>query len=287
MYGDIVIGLWWCIAVPVHGRDLWMIGAEDPLLPGARVAYAGLVLACVLTLFSIFTGKLVFSRLAFVANIFAMSATNLLEFPFPGECAITPMMVGGTVIGVLANVSLGFSEKMLRLPVYFGAGSYVCIHSPYCSYTNDTRPILGGAVLLEMTALCVAHFGGVRKFVNHLDSFEMNVAHLARLVLAMLFLHHLTTTMLQLGDHHQHNVDDAWIDGELLPPSTPIAEQFFVLVRGAVIACVGVAATGTFQEEINSKERAVRKAKEESMMSKAMADSMVVLTHELRTPLQG
>jgi hypothetical protein len=274
-----------------------MLDANDPNLPGARIAYAALVIACLLSLASVFSGKILFSRLAFVANVFAMSATNLLEFPFPGECAITPMMVGGTVLGVIANISLSFSERMLRLPFYFAAGSYVCIHSPYCSYVDDTRPILGGTVLLEMTILCVAHFGGIRKILYHLEHFEMNVAHLARMVLALLFLHHLTTTLLQLGDHshhhhnHNHNhhnhLDDEDLDGSTSTTTTPVAEQFFVLVQASVIACVGVAATGAFQDEINSKERAERKAKEEAMMSKAMADSMMLLTHELRTPLQG
>jgi len=277
MYGDLVTGLWWCIVVPVHARDLWIMDKHDPLLPGARIAYFALVAACILTLSSIFTGKILLSRLAFCANVFAMSATNLLEFPFPGECTITPMMVGGTFLGVLANVSLAFLEKMMRLPVYFAAGSYVCINSPYCSYSDDTRPILGGTVMLEMIILCVAHYGGVRKILKHLDGFEMSVAHLARLVLAFLFLHHLATTLLQLGDH------SAAAEG--IHRETP--EQFFVLVQAGVIACVGIAATGAFQDEINSKERAERIAKEESMMSKAMADSMMVLTHELRTPLQG
>ena len=39
--------------------------------------------------------------------------------------------------------------------------------------------------------------------------------------------------------------------------------------------------------ETRAREKAEKNAKEEAMMSKAMADSMVTLTHELRTPLQG
>ena len=198
------------------------------------------------------------------------------------------MMVGGTFIGVLANGGgLSYYEKMLRLPVYFGAGSYAAIHHPVCNYEEETRPILGGTVLLEMMILFVVHCGGIQKILQHEminGCFELNVAHLARMVLAGLFLHHLTITLLQLrGGNGGDYQDDAFREEDLVP----IAESFFVLVKASVIACVGVAATGTFQEEINSKQRAERKAKEEAMMSKAMADSMMVLTHELRTPLQG
>ena len=38
--------------------------------------------------------------------------------------------------------------------------------------------------------------------------------------------------------------------------------------------------------EARARERAEKNAQEESMMAKAMGDSMVTLTHELRTPLQ-
>ena len=56
---------------------------------------------------------------AFIAYyVFAIiSDTNLLEFPFPGECAINHSMVGGAIIVALANFSLAFTETMLRLPV--------------------------------------------------------------------------------------------------------------------------------------------------------------------------
>ena len=299
MYGDIVISLWWSIVVPIHGYELWMMDPDDPIYPGAKIAEAGLVAAWISTTLSVYTKQMFFSRLSFACNIFAMCSVNLLEFPFPGECAITPMMIGGTLIGVLANHSLPFAEKMLRLPVYFGTGSIVCIHSPYCDYQTDTRPILGSAVLLEILVLSVAHYGGVQKALKQLDRVEMNVAHLARFVLASLFLYHITMILLQLEDHTQlqqmqyskHYIHVGEVEyGPHLPAAKPervVNQMFFVLSQAAVIACVGVAATGAFQEEINSKERAERKAKEESMMSKAMADSMMVLTHELRTPLQG
>ena len=122
-----------------------------------------------------------------------------------------------------------------------------------------------------MALLCATRFG-VRRALRDLLRDRL---HLARLVLACLFLHHVVATLTRLGDG---------------PASPSVGESLFVLVRASLIACVGVAATGAFWEDSYSKERAERaerKAKEESMMAQAMADSMVVLTHELRTPLQG
>ena len=295
MYGDAVIGLSWTMMVAIHGWEYRNLSPDDPVLHGARIVYPCVVAAAALAVSSWWTQNLAISRMAFAANIAAISVTNLYGFPSAGGRAITAMMLGGTVLGVLANVSLSCAEKLTRLPVCFAAGSFLCFRSPHCDYRADTLPVLGGAVLAGMVLLTFVHSGGVSVTVAIAEGYfvrirRRNIAHVARMVLAGLFLHHLASTLYQLsavaatrgrdgisGEHggHIHN-------GGI---TTPMA--FFALIKAAVLAAVGVAATGAFQEEINSKERAEQKAREESMMAKAMADSMVCLTHELRTPLQG
>jgi len=210
MYGDIVIGLWWTMVVPIHGLDYYNLAADDPNLAGARIVYPSLVAAAFCAMCSWWTKKLSWSRMAFAANILAMSVTNLYDFPFPGECAITKMMLGGTVLGVLANISpLGYVEKMIRLPVYFAAGSYVCVRSPYCDYRADTCPVLGGAVLAKMVLLTFVQFGGIARVTKLAEGIvrveTWNVAHLARAVLAVLFLHHLASSLIELSDAAQGN----------------------------------------------------------------------------------
>ena len=92
-YGDIVIWLWWTIVVPIHGKELWDLGIWHEAFPGALVAYLSLVAACGLAGMSVYTGKIFYSRLAFAANVWAMTAIHIFDWPFPRDCTSTTWIV--------------------------------------------------------------------------------------------------------------------------------------------------------------------------------------------------
>jgi len=170
------------------------------------------------------------SRVGFGGCVFFNSLMNILDWPHTGECTITAMFQGGTVMAVLGNVSLSFREKMFRLAIFFVVGSIVSIQSPYSVYTEDTLPMLGGTILLASFALYCVHFGVKRGTATVL---------LARLFLAAIYIHHtvkvITSINLEEGFSAYDNIQ--------------------AMVKASVVACIGIIATGTFEEEIWHKEQ--------------------------------
>lgn len=205
--------------------------------------------------------RLFASRILFVSCVFFNSLMNLLEWPYTGECTITSLFQGGTVMGVLANISLSFREKIIRLATLFVVGSIVSIQSPYSVYTEDTLPILGGTTLLASFGLYCIHFGVKKGIATVL---------LARLFLAAIYIHHTVSLYLLYKKYkkrnsfsHRFGLSSLIISSLQVKVITSInLEQGFsaydniqAMVKASVIACIGIIATGTFEQEIWHKEQ--------------------------------
>ena len=207
LYGDLVSMCTGLVIIPDMGRRLYQVMQEDDH-PKRDIAPYVYFAANIPTLvyypiwISWFLNKgmknpngneehrdlrLFASRVAFVGCVSFNAFMNIVDWPQSGECTITPMFQGGVIMAVLANVSLGFREKIIRLVILFIVGSLVSIHSPYSVYTEDTLPILGGTVLLACFGLYWVQFGLTRGVASVL---------LARLFLAAIYIHHIVSIHL-------------------------------------------------------------------------------------------
>jgi PAS domain S-box-containing protein len=150
---------------------------------------------------------------------------NILEWPYPEECTAAAMFQSGVLMAVMANISLSFLEKVIRLVISFALASYVSIQSPHSVYFEDTFPILGATILGAIFVLYIYHFG-----VNR----TLATVQGARLILASLFVHHAAVT--------------------LTSPDKSAYENIASFVKAVLVVSVGIVATGTFQNEILQKE---------------------------------
>ena len=130
-------------------------------------------------------------------------------------------------MGVLANISLKLEEKIIRLLIIFVVGSYTSIKSPHSVYVNDALPILGGIVALSAFGLYTHENSAAPEWIG---------VQGARLVLSVIFMHHTVISFITSNDR----------DG---------MEQISAVLKAVVIACIGVIACGTFQNEILHKEQ--------------------------------
>ena len=177
--------------------------------------------------------RLFLSRLIFFGCTLGCSFMDIVDWPYTGEATNTSLSQIGVCIGVVANVSLSFREKMIRLAFLSAVGSAVSLWSPYSVYTEDTLPVLGGTVLLAAFGLyCFEH-----KIARGLATVLF-----ARWILAAVFFHH--TVGLLTAIHPSG-------EGEGLSAR----DNFTAVFRASVIACIGIVATGTCREEIWQREQ--------------------------------
>ena len=236
LYGDILIVIIGMTCGLVFAFELHNIPPDDPSRETAEKVYLSMIFPICFTFPAAITRNLWFSRAGLSAMVFFKAYSNIMEWPHPGECTISVTLLGSIAMGVLANISLSFSEKMTRLVMIFVVGSYVSITSPHSEYIHDTFPVVGGAVALSMLALYAYHYSTSPGRIG---------VHGARLVLACLFVHHTIANLTSLGTG---------------------VEQISGLLKTVVIACIGAAATGAFQREVALKEELeilVRKRTEE------------------------
>lgn len=109
-------------------------------------------------------------------------------------------------------------------------GSYVSIASPFSTYTEDVLPLVGGPIVLSIIFLVLTNFG------IRMDLLSVWAVHGARLVLASIFIYETGCNVYNI------KTDNAM-------------DQLVATVKAAVVACVGVVATGIFQKEIDLKEQ--------------------------------
>jgi len=224
LYGDIVIVLIGITCGLLYAWEVYKIPHDDPIRERAIKVYLVMIFPILFTVPAAITKNLWFSRMGLSAMVFFKAYSNILEWPDPGECTVTVMLLGSVTMGVLANISLEYWEKITRLAMIFLVGSYVSIKSPHSVYVEDALPILGSAVAISAFGLYSYHYSAAPERIG---------VQGARAVLAALFVHHTAVNLMSLGSGFQR------ISGVL---------------KAVIIACIGAMATGTFQKEIQHKE---------------------------------
>lgn len=229
LYGDIVLVLIGITCAFVFGWELYKIPHDDPVKYDAYKVYLSMIAPICFTVPAAITKNLWCSRMGLSMVVFFKAYSNLMEWPHPGECTISVMLPGSVAMGVLANVSLAFEEKIVRLFLIFVVGSYVSIQSPHSVYVEDALPILGGMVAVSAFGLYAYHYSAAPEKVG---------VHGARLVLSALFVHHTVVNFTSIPSTSDHAG----------------MEQISGVLKAVVIACIGAMATGSFQKEIQHKE---------------------------------
>lgn len=227
LYGDAVHFLTGLGVVPVCLHDFYQVELDDPDRAACAIVVVALLSGPIFGILAISTKNLWLSRLAMAGGLaFSALSNELVDWPHEGECTITALFHGGILMCVMANVSLSFEEKIVRLLVFFIVGSYVSIQSPYSVYLEDTLPLLGGTTLMSIFVLYICHFG-----------FCLDIATVqgARLILGGLMVRHAVISATS--------------------SEYTMSENIMSLVRGAFVVAVGIAAAGTVQDEMLQKER--------------------------------
>lgn len=188
-----------------------------------------------------------FSFAAFSAGLWLCAFNNINGWPYPGECVIVPQFQG-VLVGTLSNGELSFSNKMVRFALMFAVASYVSITSPHSVYQEDVLPLLGGPIALSILVLSWNHFNIV-KFKHEINWNTVTVRG-SRYLLAAIFMHHTASELLSMTKN------EPTVVAELVQGNQNKAmDTIFTIVRASFLACVGVAATGTFQNEIDLNEK--------------------------------
>lgn len=257
LYGDMILVVMGITLAPLYAWQVYRIPSSDEGTKAIALrVYAAMVFPICFTVPAVLTKNLWFSRLGMAGVLFFKAYANIMEWPHPGECTIAIMLPGSVAMSVLANVSLDFQEKMLRLAAIFLVGSYVSIQNPYSVYVEDTLPILGGTILLSIFGLYVYHFSVTPRHIG---------VRASRLVLAALFVYH---TVMNLTS---------------IPSSDKVGfVQISGLLKAVVIACVGGIATGNFQEEIEQKQQLEILVKERTKKLKLQNEELRMVSMALQ-----
>jgi hypothetical protein len=134
---------------------------------------------------------------------------------------------------------------MIRMALMFGVASYVSIRSPFSVYYEDVLPLLGGPVLLSI-AILAATRSNLDWNLLKTTNWNLLTVQGARWVLAGIYMYHTATDLLSIHNNNA-NVDDN--------NTRAAQEKLIAITKAAFIACVGVGATGAFQNEIDLNER--------------------------------
>jgi len=171
---------------------------------------------------------------AFLAGMVLCAFNNLNQWPYPGECLIT-YQFQGVLAGCLSNGSLTFRNLMVRFAVLFCVASFVSIQSPFSDYQEDVLFLLGGPILLAIAFLTTTRLDWT--FLRHVNWNVLTVQG-ARWVLAFIYMYHVACELMYM------TLEDVGTQ-----------DVFRTIVKASFVACVGVAATGSFQNEIDLNEK--------------------------------
>ena len=230
LYGDIVNGVIGFIVIYLHGKQLYELDREDPIRNTAICVWIGFAAPLFFIIPGVIAKNLWLSRSGMAAVCLSLAYATLSGWPLT-ECKIKPMMQG-QVLMVIANVSLSFTEKIVRLAFIFGSGSFVSVLHTDSNYTGDVLPNLGGMVLVAVVGLYAYHFGiGFRPSIKA-----------SRLTLLALFTY---STLVDLRQSL------ALASGS--SEQTSDFDQSFL--RVVCVACLGLIDTGLFQKEVEHKEQ--------------------------------
>lgn len=224
LYGDkvgICIGI---IANIVHILELYQMDRNDPYRSTAIPAVIASMYPLVFGIPAAITGNLWLSRMIFITLSTSFGYMAFVQYPVREGCEILTFMQFQVVLKVLANVSLSFNEKLLRLAFLFVVGSFVSIKSPNLVYVEDTLPKLGGTILLAIFLLYGYHFGVSKQQLYDRGPLVIMAILAVDLVLS------------------------------LSQPITPI-EEMLVFCRVTAFGCICAISTATFRKEIDYNEK--------------------------------
>lgn len=231
-YGDLVQAVAFTAVVPVSALDVHKTGAcfaESELCGTALFTVFLCFLVCSLHWSSYLKSSNTLSFMAFLSALVVSAYMNLNEWPYKDECTIT-VQYQGALFASLCNGSLTLKNHMLRMVISFSLATYVSIQSPNSIYQQDVVPLLGGPMLMALAFLCFTKVDWT--FLKHVNWNYWTVQG-ARWVLSAIYMYHTASQLLSMTFREAEAKD-----------------MFAAVVKAGFVACVGIAATGTFQNEI-------------------------------------
>ena len=246
-YGDLVCAVAFTAVTPVDGSKAVMTCREEDS-EVCRIAILSVAFCALyggLNWVAYLKHSHAFSSAAFLAGLWLCAFNNVHGWPYPGECVITPQFQG-VMVGTLVNGSLTFRNKLIRFGLMFAVASYVSIMSPYSVYKEDVLPLLGGPIALSILCLSWNRFRVLETKNKNINWNALTVKG-ARYLLAVIFAHHTAGELLSMTKGSTIVVQE-------IVHHTAM-DTLWTLAKASFVACVGVAATGTFQNEIDLNEK--------------------------------
>mmetsp|Transcript_1458 Transcript_1458/g.3220 ORF Transcript_1458/g.3220 Transcript_1458/m.3220 type:complete len:926 (-) Transcript_1458:552-3329(-) len=236
-YGDLVCAAAFTAIVPIDGWKAAMTCEEENDAAICRTAVVSVVSCALyggLNWLAYLRHSNVLSFCAFLAGMWLCAFNNLNQWPYVGECVIT-YQFQGVLVGCLSNGALSFLNQLTRCAIMFVVASFVSIRSPFSVYLDDVLPLLGGPVLLAISILAVTRIDWT--FLKDVNWNVLTVQG-SRWVLAAIYMYHVACELLSMT-----------FDG------VDTQDMFRTIVKASFVACVGVASTGAFQNEIDLNEK--------------------------------
>ena len=247
-YGDLVCAVAFIAVTPIDGMKAMTTCQRDP-----GMCHIGILSI----LFCIFYGGLnalaylkhsnTISFAAFLSGLLLCGFNNYHAWPYPDEFVLVPEFQG-MIVGSLVNGALTYRNKMVRFALLFAVATYVSVMSPNSVFREDVLPLLGGPILLAVIFLSWDRFQFTKSDIN----WNALTVYGARYLLAAIFMHHTACELLSLMNSNDHTSS---VGIESYQKTHTAMDTLRTIVRASFLACVGVAATGTFQNEINLNEK--------------------------------
>eukprot|EP00536_Pseudo-nitzschia_multiseries_P013954 jgi/Psemu1/261849/estExt_Genewise1Plus.C_6350013 len=263
-YGDLVCAVAFTAITPIAGwraaikceEELTLAICQTAVLSATFCALYG-----VLNWLAYLRHSSALSFCAFLAGMLICAFNNLSQWPYPGECLIS-YQFQGVLAGCLSNGSLTFRNLIVRFAILFGVASFVSIRSPFSVYQEDVLPLLGAPVLLAIAFLAATRLEWT--FLRHVNWNVLTVQG-ARWVLAFIYMYHVASELLSKVFEEVETQD-----------------AFRTIVKASFVACVGVAATGAFQDEIDLNEKLEVVVKNRTMIIQEKNDKLHMVELALR-----
>ncbi len=246
-YGDLVCAVAFIAVTPIDGMKAMTTCQTDPTM--CHIGILSIILCVVyggLNGLAYLKHSNTISFAAFLSGLLLCGFNNFHAWPYPNEFVLVPEFQG-MLVGSLVNGDLTYRNKMVRFALLFAVATYVSIMSPNSVFQEDVLPLLGGPILLSVIFLSWDRFQITKSNIN----WNALTVHGARYLLAAIFMHHTACELLSLMNS---NDTSSLVTESHLKTHTAM-DTLRTIVRASFLACVGVAATGTFQNEINLNEK--------------------------------
>ena len=245
-YGDLVRAIAFTVIVPVSSYDVIRTRACEADNPDPNICTTAIftvllvALTCALNWLSYLKHSNSASFLGFLATVGVCAFINTNQWPYSGECIITNMFTG-TLFGNLCNGALSFRNHISRMLIMFAVASYVSIQSPFSVYHEDVLPLLGGPIVMAVAFLVATRLDFDYDFdwaVLKDANWNQLTVQGSRWVLSSIYMYHVCSELLSTS-----------FEG------LGANDIFRALVKASIVAGMGVAATGSFQNEIDTNAK--------------------------------